>query len=79
MGPGCDALLGILVVIGMLFAGGLVDLSDHRIGRRSTRRLAGQALLEVALVATAYWFAVRRGATQAVRTRSGCAARGRAG
>jgi membrane protease YdiL (CAAX protease family) len=61
-GP-ADALLGILVVIGMLFAGGLIVFpitgSD---GLDAT--LAGQALLEVALVATAYFFAVRRGATR---------------
>jgi membrane protease YdiL (CAAX protease family) len=58
-----DALLGILVVIGMLFAGGLLIFPiTGPDGLDAT--LAGQALLEVALVATAYFFAVRRGATQ---------------
>jgi membrane protease YdiL (CAAX protease family) len=55
-----DALLGILVVAGLLFAGGIVIFpitgSD---GLDAT--LAGQALLEAALVATAFWFARRRG------------------
>lgn len=55
-----DALLGILVVAGMLVAGGLLIFpitgSD---GLDAT--LSGQALLELSLVATAAFFAVRRG------------------
>ncbi len=56
-----DALLGVLAVVGMLFAGGLLIFpitgSD---GLDAT--LSGQALLEIALVATAVLFASRRGA-----------------
>ena len=58
-----EALLGILLVIGLLFAGGLLIFpitgSD---GLDAT--LAGQAILEIALVASAFWFAVQRGAAR---------------
>jgi membrane protease YdiL (CAAX protease family) len=58
-----DALLGILVVIGLLFAGALLIFPiTGADGLDAT--LASQAILEVALVATAYFFAVRRGAAR---------------
>jgi uncharacterized protein len=56
-----DALFGILVVAALLFVGALIIFPiTGQDGLDAT--LAGQALLEVALVATAYGFASRRGA-----------------
>jgi uncharacterized protein len=58
-----DALFGILVVAALLLVGGLVIFPiTGPDGLDAT--LAGQAILEIALVATAYGFASRRGSAK---------------
>jgi membrane protease YdiL (CAAX protease family) len=58
-GPG-DSLLGVLLVVGIVIAGGLIifPLTGDS-GLDAT--LAAQALLELALVGAAYWLAQHRG------------------